>query len=270
MFGKAGYQSLQGLQNSLGALNNMIENISNVNSIGYKQKKSSFVETLNGEMARHENKDFSQGPLRRTGELYDLALEGPGFFEVELPNGQRAFTRAGRFNLTGDGELVTTEGYRVIPEIEQQGKSVIEVNNNQGNELGLNMKVATAKITIPHDLTPEISQDGTVSGISGTSGEKTKIGKINIVVFNNPQGMESIGRGYFLQTKNSGAGIETNVGPDGTTKIKQGFLEYGNVNMANEFMNMSQIRNLMSAQFKVLKTLDKIYENIHYTISRSA
>ena len=269
MYGKIGYQVNKATENSLKALTNAIEGISNVNSIGYKKSKSSFVETLNGEINRYDSKDFSQGPLRKTQELYDLALDGPGFFEVELPNGQRAYTRAGRFRLTGEGELVTDEGYRVIPEVEQTGKPVIEASNAQSTELGLNLKIATPKLTISTRLTPEVLDDGTVNGTDPSTGEKVKIGKINVVAFNNVQGLESIGRSYFLSNKSSGPAVDIDAGPDSNTKIKQGYLEFGNVDIAAEFVNLSQLKNLLSAQFKLLKTLDKIHENLNYTISKS-
>ena len=269
MFGKLGYESFRATQNNTDALGKIVENISNVNSIGYKKGQTSFMETLNGEFAKYENKDFSQGPIRRTGDVYDLALDGPGLFEVELQNGQRAYTRAGRFRLSSDGELVTEEGYRVIPEVEQEGKPVIETAKKEDNELGLNIKVSTPKLLISPELTPEIQQDGTVMGINPETDEKTKIGKVNIVVFNNPSGLESIGKSYFLPTKLSGPALDVKVGPNTATKVRQGFLEYGNVDMTTEFMNLSELKDLLAAQFKLLKAIDKIYENVHFTISRA-
>lgn len=269
MYGKMGYQIHKATENSMRTLINTIENLSNVNSIGYKKSKSSFAEALNGEIIKYENKDFSQGPLRRTGELYDVALNGPGFFEVELPNGQRAYTRAGRFKLTGEGELVTEEGYRVIPEVEQTGKPIIGAIDPKSSDIGLNFKIATPKLTLSPQLTPEILEDGTVSGIDSSSGEKVKIGKVNVVAFNNPQGLESLGRGYFTPSKSSGSVIDIEAGPDRNTRVKQGFLEYGNVDMTSEFINIAQLKNLLSAQLKLLKMIDKIHENINYAISKA-
>ncbi len=269
MFGKLQSQSYEATRKSLDALSNAAENISNINSIGYKITQTSFVETLNGEISKQENKDFSQGSLRKTSDLFDCALDGPGFFEVELPSGQRAYTRAGRFRLSNEGELVTEEGYRVIPEVEETAQSVLEVNKTKdttNDELGLNIKVSTPKLSISPQLTPEISEDGTVKGINPQTGEKTKIGKINIVVFNNPQGLESIGRGYFLQTNSSGLSMEPN---SEQTRVKQGFLEYGNVDLVSEMLDVTHLKALLSAQFKVLKAIDKIYESVNYTVSKA-
>ena len=271
MFNKLGYQTLKATEGSTEALSRSIENISNMKSIGYKKNQTTFIETLNGEIAKHETKDFSQGALRKTGEVFDLALEGPGFFEVELPNGQRAYSRAGHFRLSGEGELVTAdEGYRVIPLTEEVGKPVIEINKDKNNTLGLNIEVTTPKLTIPPDLVPEISEDGTVNGINTETGEKRKIGRINVVVFNNPQGLESVGKGFYLPTKLSGQVQEVEYGPNNSTKVKQGYLEYSNVDIAQEMMDLAQIKNLLSAQFKVLKVIDKLYEQVNYTIGKSA
>lgn len=268
MLGKFGYQATRAAQNSVDAVTKSMENVSNMYSLGYKKSQASFVETLSGEIEKKETRDFSQGALRKTGEVYDLALEGPGFFEVEMQNGQRAYTRVGKFSLTSEGELVTDEGYKVIPENESSGKPVLEIATNDSNEL-VNIKVTTQKLTIPTNLTPQVDEDGTVYGLNAVTGEKAKIGKINVVAFNNSQGLESLGRSCYLPTKSSGPALDIETGPSGNTRVKQGFIEFSNVTMAQEFMNMSQLKNLLAAQFKVLKIMDKIYENVHYTISRS-
>lgn len=271
MLNKTGYQTVKATEGNTGALSRIVENISNMKSVGYKKNQTTFFETLNGEIAKHETKDFSQGPLRKTGEEFDLALDGPGFFEIELPSGQRAYSRAGHFRLSGEGELVTAdEGYRVVPLVEDVGRPVIEVNKDQKNTLGLNIEVTTPKLIIPPDLIPEVTEDGTVNGINPESGEKRKIGRINVLAFNNPQGLESIGKGFYLPTKLSGQVQEIEYGPNNPTKVKQGYLEYGNVDIAQEMVNMAQMKNLVSAQFKVLKVIDKLYEQVNYTISRSA
>lgn len=271
MFGNIGYKTYKAASLNMDSLGNIVENISNLQSIGYKRTTDSFSEALNGEISRHETKDFSQGPLRRTGESFDIALDGKGFFEVELPTGQRAFTRAGRLKLTSEGELVSEEGYRIIPQIEPSKLPLFGSNDPQKDGFGeMNLKVTSSKLTISPDLTPDIQEDGTLNGIDPNTSEKTKIGKINVVVFNNPQGLESIGKSYYLQTKASGAPLDTDVGISGSTRVKQGSLELGNVNMAAEFMELTAKKDLISAQLKVLKAIDKLFENVHYTIGKSA
>ena len=270
MFSKFGYQTLQSTERNAEAMSKIIENISNVKSIGYKKSNTSFVETLNGEISKQESKDFSQGPLRKTAEPFDLALNGTGFFEVELPSGQRAYTRAGRLRLNNEGELVTLqEGYKIIPLIEEIGKSKVELNKRD-NAVGINIEISNPKLTIPSDLTPEIAEDGTIYGVDENTNEKTKIGRINVVSFNNPQGLQNLGGGFYLPTKLSGEVQEIDYGPNKNTQVKQGYLEFGNVSVAQEMINMSQMRNFISAQFKVLKVIDKLYEQVHYTISKSA
>ena len=271
MFGNLGYKTYRAASLNVDSLTKTVENISNSFSIGYKRKSETFSEALNGEITKHESKDFSQGPLRRTGDVLDVALEGKGFFEVELPTGQRAFTRAGRFKVTSEGELITEEGYRVIPEIEPSTLPIYGASNDpQKNDMGLNLKVSSAKLTISPNLATEIQEDGTLNGINSQTGEKTKIGKINVVVFNNPQGLESLGKSYYVQTKSSGAPLDGDPGINGSTRVKQGFLELGNVNIAAEFMDLTAKKDLISAQMKLLKAIDKLFENVHYTIGKSA
>jgi len=277
------HQALGAANNQMDALGKLVENISNVNSIAYKKSDVSFVETLNGQVASVENKDFSQGALKRTDDLLDLAINGQGFFEVELPGGQRGYTRVGRFKQNSDGEVVTQEGYRVIPQIEQTQnatRSVIErkplvissgdATNLSVNELGLNLKVVEPKLTIPANFNPDIKEDGSIIGVDSSTGDKSTIGKISVVVFNNPNGLESLGKGYYIPTKDSGAPQDTEVGPNSTTQVKQGYLELSNVSLAKQFMELTKMRDLITAQFKVLKAIDKIYENVNYTIARSA
>ena len=273
MLSKLGYEALTASQASMGLVNEIIENLSNVYSIGYKKSKTTFAEALNGEVSKHQNKIHSQGVLRKTAELYDLGIEGPGYFEVELPNGQRAYTRAGRLGLTSDAELVTKEGYKLIPEVEGISETTspsVQIDNAKSTGLGINIEVTTPKFIIPPDVTPEIAEDGTINAINPESGEKTKIGKIKVVVFNNPQGLESIGSSYYLETNESGKPLDIEASPNTATKIKQGYVEYSNVDIAASFMEIIQLRNVISAQLKTMKVLDKLYENIHYTVSRAA
>lgn len=264
MSGNFSQKALSTTAGYIDALGKIVENITNIKSVGYKKGETTFIETLNGEVQKHTARNFSQGALRRTGDGLDIALEGNGFFEVELPDGQIGYTRAGRFKLSSEGELVTYDGYRVLPQIEQDPKVFEEAKDGT-----LNVKVKTPKLLIPADTTSEILEDGTVNTVDEQTSEKRKIGKISVVVFNNPNGLESIGKGYYLPTEKSGMAQEIKTGPDSPTKVKQGYLEYANVDLASEFINLSQIKNILSAHFKVLKTLDKIYENINFTISRA-
>lgn len=270
MFSRLGYQTLRSTEGNTEALGKTIENITNINSVGYKKSQMSFVETLSGEIEKRDSKDFAQGHLRRTGEVFDLALDGAGFFEVEMQSGQRAYTRAGRFKVSNEGELVTDEGYKVVPLVEQINKPVIEALKNGKDSLGLNIQVTTPKLIIPTDSVPEITEDGTVNVINSATGEKRKVGRINVVIVNNLQGLESLGRGYYLPTKLSGQVKETEYGPNSATRVKQGFLEYSNVDIASEMVEMAQLKNIISAQFKVLKVIDKLYEQVNYTIGKSA
>lgn len=270
MLGSLGYDIIRGTQEQTEVLKNITSDISNAHTLGYKKVATNFSETLNGQIAKYKSSDFSQGSLRRTGDLLDVAIEGKGLFEVELPDGRRAYTRVGRFQLSSEGELVTMEGYRVLPQVEKSEKtnSTLLDLQNFSTKLGVNVP----KLVIPHDLTPVIEEDGTVYGINEndrSSSEKIKLGKISVVAFNNPDGLESIHKGYYTQTNSSGLPIELKPGVSESIHVKQGYVEGSNVDMAETFMQLSQMRNLISAQFKALKTIDKIYESIGYTMAKS-
>lgn len=251
-------------------LDNIVGSVSNVHTIGYKKVGVDFAQTLDGEVVKVKKTNFSQGPLRRTGEPYDFAIKGKGFFEVELPDGRRAYTRMGRFELNKDGELVTPEGYRILPKVEGSQKGGPVFTKSGDNTLGVNLQISSPKLILPANLSADVKEDGTIYAINKVSGEKKEIGKLNLVVFNNPQGLESQGQGYYLETSESGHAHEIKVGMNEPTQIKQGFVEYSNVDIASTFMDLSKARNILSAEFKALKAIDKIYENIHYTISRNA
>lgn len=266
MTGNIGQQAFKSAKNNTEILQEIVNNISNTHSVGYKKSTTTFSETLNGEIVKNKTTDFSQGMLRKTGEVFDIAIKGKGFFEVELPNGNRAYTRVGRFALTGDGEIVTQEGYRVLPEIEESNQTA----SKNGKDFGLNLSVSTPKLIVPSNMTPLVEEDGLIYGIDDATGEKKKLGKLSLSVFNNPQGLESVSKSYYVKSEKSGEPIELKAGVNESTQIKQGFIEGSNVDTATTFMALTQVRNMLSANLKVLKAIDKIYESIHYTISRNA
>ena len=274
MFGSVGQEVFRSAKQNNEILNDIVSNVSNIQSIGYKKAETNFAETLDGSIQRFQTRNFAQGLLRRTAEPLDLALDGKGFFEVELPDGQRAYTRAGRFGLSSEGELVTQEGYKVLPQIEAISKPAPMIFNpekiKEDSEIGLNLKISSPKLIIPTDVVPEVKEDGTIYGVNSRTGEKVRYGKLNVVVFNNPQGLESISKSYYTVTKESGNPQEIKPDISSATQVKQGFVEGSNVDTAKTFMELAQMKNILGAQFKVLKSIDKIYENIHYTISRSS
>lgn len=267
MYNRLGSQVFRATQLGSDALEGIVQNISNIKTVGHKKTETSFVQTLNGEISKHQTTDFSQGTLNRTGESLDFAIDGKGFFEVELPTGQRAYTRIGRFSLNSEGELVTSEGFKVLPRIEQTKVSSAPVFEKDNSSM--NLKVSRPKLQIPVHLEPHVDEDGTIYGKDTQTGEKTKLGKISVIAFNNPSGLKLVESGYYIATKDSGTPQEIETGVNEKTQVKQGFLEFSNVNIASEFMNLAQIKNMLTAQIKILKAIDKIYENVHFTISRS-
>lgn len=199
-------------------------NIANMNTTGYKNQNMMFTEHLMGEQGESPVRmvmdygQFSkveQGPLRQTGNTYDMALSGPGFFEVaHKATGETYYTRAGNFTLNNNNELVNAAGHLV------QG-----VNGN---------------IQIPaeaRDIT--ITEDGTITSSEG------ELGQIKTVEFENPQNMRIVGQGLWDTAQPAQEGAET--------KISQGVLEGSNVEPVLEMTRMIEASRLYQMNQNMLK-----------------
>lgn len=156
-------------------------------------------------------KIVTPGELVETGREFDLAIDREGFFQVLLPNGGIAYTRAGNFQKSEDGVLVTPQGYPLYPEI-----------------------------VIPQEVVQvQVSPDGVVVGIiPGQESSPVVLGQIELARFINPSGLKSIGKNLFVQTHSSGDPIIGIPGQEGFGEIMQGFLEISNVNAIQEMIGM--------------------------------
>lgn len=153
---------------------------------------------------------LTQGNLKQTSNPLDMAVEGAGYFQVLQPDGQIGYTRDGAFQLNQNGQLVTADGYQVLP-----------------------------NITIPPNATGiTIAQDGTISVTTPGSSNATQVGQIQIANFVNPQGLQPIGNNLFLQTNSSGAAITGNPQTNGLGGINQGYLEQSNTNVVDSMVNL--------------------------------
>ncbi len=241
-------------------LSNVIaNNMANVNTNGYKRSVVHFQDMLyrtlgtpgaptntsqspvgiqlgTGVRTVAVSKDFSQGDLQSSTADLDVAIEGSGFFEVALPDGTSAFTRTGNFHLTATGEVVTADGYAVI------GFPAISIQ-------------ATAT---------DIAADGTVAAtINGVS---TQQGRISLVRFPNPEGLESIGRNLYTQTEASGAAARAMPGQNGLGQISHHYLEASNVQIVNEMVDLIAAQRAYELISKSIRTADemlKIANNMH-------
>lgn len=178
-------------------------------------------------------KMFSQGNFRQSGNAFDLAIEGAGFFQIATPDGDTAYTRTGEFKVDRDGRIVTSDGYVVQPEI-----------------------------TIPQDaLTITISADGIVSVVQPGSSTPTEVGNLELARFVNAPGLNPIGRNLYLLTNASGDAI-TGIpgGSDGHGTIAQGFLEMSNVSVVEEMVNMIAAQRAYEINSKAIQTADQMLQ----------
>lgn len=174
--------------------------------------------------------DITQGALRQTGGDLDIAIEGDGYLEIELPSGVAAYTRDGALKRTGDGLIVTSEGYSLIPEI-----------------------------TIPEDARSiSIAADGEVSAMFNDQVNAQSLGRLTLVSFVNDKGLEAIGGNLFRETAASGAPNPGDAGTDGRGSFRQGFLEESGVDPVREITELIQAQRGYEMNAKVITAADQM------------
>ncbi|HEY4352000.1 MAG TPA: flagellar basal-body rod protein FlgG [Paraburkholderia sp.] len=177
---------------------------------------------------------YTQGNLTQTGNSKDVAINGNGFFQVQMPDGTIAYSRDGSFQTDQQGRLVTSSGFPLQP-----------------------------AITVPQNATNlTIGQDGTVSITQGNSTNTVNIGSIQLATFINPTGLDSIGQNLFQETQSSGA---PNVGQpslNGIGALQQGFVETSNVNVVQELVNMIQTQRAYEINSKAVTTSDQMLQTL--------
>lgn len=232
-------------------------NLANVNTSGYKKSRADFQDLLyetlrpagvdsaagnqvpTGIQLGHGSRPvatvklFQQGDFQQTKNELDLAIEGDGFFQIEQPNGDIAYTRSGAFKLDSDGQIVTSDGY----------------------------SLATA-ITIPTDaLSVSVGTDGTVSYLLAGEAEPVDTGTpIELAKFANPAGLQNIGRNLFLATSASGPATIGTAGESGYGTIAQGFLEMSNVSVVDEMVTMITAQRAYEINSKAIQTADDMLQ----------
>ncbi len=181
----------------------------------------------------------TQGTLNQTGNPLDVALDGSGFFQVELPpGGQIAYTRAGNFTRSAQGQLITTQGYSVNPPIQ-----------------------------IPSGVESiSIAPDGTVSATEGGSGQSVQLGQLTIASFVNPAGLRAIGDNFLVETGASGAAEVGAAGENGRGNILQGMLEASNVNVVGELVEMIEAQRAYEINSRMVSAVDEMLRNANQTL----
>jgi len=234
-------------------------NIANMSTTGYKRQRAEFQDLLYQQERRVGSPTSDtgtilpsgvqvglgvktaaisrvdeQGALVKTDNRLDVAMQGPGFFNIQLPNGDTAYTRSGFFQLSADGTIVTADGYPVQPNIviPQNAKDVV------------------------------ISNAGEVFAYFDGQVQPQNLGQLELSTFVNDNGLEAIGNSLFKETTASGAPVVGVAGSPGFGTIQQGYLEGSNVNVVSEITNLIQAQRAYEMNSKSIETADQMLQTI--------
>jgi flagellar basal-body rod protein FlgG len=176
------------------------------------------------------SRELGQGELHQTGGPLDVAIEGHGFLAVTMPNGETAYTRNGKLQMSSEGRLVTSEGYAIAGDI-----------------------------TIPPDAqSVTIAADGTVSAKVSGDTQATELGQIQIASFANPGGLAAQGGTLFKETTASGTAVLGAPGEGGAGTLRQGMLEVSNVNVVEEMIDLISGQRAYEINSRVIRAADEM------------
>ena len=234
-------------------------NLANVNTTGFKQGRAIFEDLLyqnvrqSGGQSSQDTllpsgmnlgtgvrivateKLFTQGSVQKTENALDVAINGRGFFQVQTPDGDSAYTRDGNFQISDQGDLVTASGYIVQP-----------------------------GITIPDQVQSiTIGNDGVISAKLAGQTQLTQLGTLEIADFINPTGLQPIGENLYIETAASGSPQPGNPGSDGLGRLVQGALEGSNVNVVSELVNMIETQRAYEMNSKAISTNDQMMQYVN-------
>ncbi|MFO1228606.1 flagellar basal-body rod protein FlgG [Roseateles sp.] len=177
---------------------------------------------------------YSQGNLQQTTNNLDLAIKGEGFFQIQMPDGTNAYTRDGSFQLNANGQIVTNNGYTLLPGITVPG-------NAQSVTIGSDGVVT---VTLPSQVTPQ------------------QIGQIQLASFVNPAGLDPRGQNLFTETASSGTPNAGAPNANGLGALQQGFVETSNVNVVEELVQMIQTQRAYELNSKAVQTSDQMLQKL--------
>jgi flagellar basal-body rod protein FlgG len=232
-------------------------NIANMNTTGFKRQRAEFQDLLYQNLERPGGSTSSQGniaplgvqigvgvktaaigriteqgAIARTDNPSDIAISGRGYLQVQMPNGETAFTRAGNLAINAEGQLVTADGFLVQP-----------------------------GITIPQEaIAMTISRDGVVEAVIREQVAPQQVGQIELATFINPPGLEAIGDNLFLETAASGAPQTAAPGTTGLGTLMQGFLETSNVNPVEEISSLIVAQRAYEMNSRVISASDEMMQ----------
>lgn len=247
---RALYSSAAGMEAQQMNLDVIANNLANVNTTGFKKSKIEFQDLLyqttsaagaqqgggaqlptgiqvgHGARVAATSRVFTTGELTQTGERMDVAIVGDGFFEVQLPDGSRAYSRAGAFKIAADGTVKTSEGATIL-----SGFQPIPAGTNN--------------VTI--------SSTGMVS-LEGANG-KTDF-QVQLARFINPAGLKSVGRNLYVETPSSGQAELGSPGDNGFGTLEQGYLEMSNVKVVEEMVKLIMAQRAYEVNSKSVQAAD--------------
>ncbi|HZP00926.1 MAG TPA: flagellar basal-body rod protein FlgG [Terriglobia bacterium] len=241
-------------------LDNVANNLANASTAGFRRRRLQFQDLLYqnlvvpGSAATQQTTVSSglqiglgartsaseiiqeQGDYNTTGNPLDLTIQGQGFFQIQLPTGDIAYTRSGTFHLDQQGNVVTADGNPLLP-----------------------------SITIPPNATSiSIGADGTVTVTQPGQTQAQQVGTIQLAMFANPGGLISMGKNLLFPTTASGDPIVGNPGgTEGLGSIQQGMLEQSNVNVVEEFIQMILTQRAYEANSKVVQAADQMFQQVN-------
>jgi len=240
-------------------LDTISNNLANVNTTGFKAQRSQFqdivYQTLQASGAQGANsittpspvqvglgtrfstnlQDMAQGAMIATGNPLDLAIQGSGFFKVQMPDGGYAYTRDGSFQTDANGVVVTSDGYHVMPEI-----------------------------TIPSGATSlSVNANGVVTCVESGNSTPTQLGTLTLSTFTNPSGLTRLGQNLYQAGAGSGDATDNNPGAGGSGTIAAGFTEGSNVQIVSEMVNMITAQRAYEINSKAITTSDEMLQTVN-------
>lgn len=231
-------------------------NIANANTTGFKKSRAEFsdlmyqvmeyagtstsattmsptgIEVGLGVRNTATSKMFSAGSMKETGNNLDVAITGNGFFQIQLPDGSTAYSRDGSFKVDGQGRLVNSDGYPVLPAV------TVPQGYNQIN----------------------ISTSGEIQFLRGNT--ILGGGQLQLADFINPAGLHSLGDNLYQQTEASGAPVVSNPGVTGMGQTRQSFLEMSNVKLVSEMTDLITGQRAYDSNSKIIQTADQMLQKV--------
>jgi len=232
----------------------MANNLANVNTTGFKKSRAEFQDLMyqtlkvseqsqnpnvqgsteiqvgNGTLPVATLKSFAQGDIQPTSNPLDVSIQGEGFLQVRRPDGSVAYTRDGALKISGEGTLVTAQGFIVEP--------------------GVSFSSDTNSIMI--------SRDGVIEATAAGDTVPVKLGQFELAKFINPAGLRSIGNNLYVETAASGRPINGAAGSEGFGELQQNFLESSNVDIVEEMVNMITAQRAYEINSKTIKTVEEM------------